>query len=146
MAAIRPCRNPWRELRADYEQRAANGGRDGLNFAIEADGQFIGQCSLFQINTVAQTCGLGITIGDKAYWGKGYGRESINLLIEYGFRHHNLRKIWLEVHADNTRALRAYQACGFLEEGRLRAHVYSNGHYEDLVVMGLLRAEWQAPS
>lgn len=133
-------------LRAEYEQDAAKGGRDGLRFAIEADGQFIGQCALFHVNAVAGTAALGITIGDKRYWGQGYGRESIGLLVEYGFLHHNLRRIWLEVYAGNVRAQRAYAACGFREEGRLRAHVYANGAYEDVILMGLLRSEWEARS
>ena len=130
-------------LEAEYDQEVARGGRDGPRFAIEADGKLIGQCALFNVNATAQTCELGITIGDKEYWGRGYGRESINLLVEYAFRYHNYRKVWLQVHAGNERAMRAYQACGFVEEGRLRAHVWSDGLYDDLVVMGLLREEWQ---
>ena len=130
-------------LEAEYDQEVARGGRDGPRFAIEADGKLIGQCALFNVNATAQTCELGITIGDKEYWGRGYGRESINLLVEYAFRYHNYRKVWLQVHAGNERAMRAYRACGFVEEGRLRAHIWSDGRYDDLVVMGLLREEWQ---
>ena len=130
-------------LEAEYDQEVVRGGRDGPRFAIEADGKLIGQCALFNVNATAQTCELGITIGDKEYWGRGYGHESINLLVEYAFRYHNYRKVWLQVHAGNERAMRAYQACGFVEEGRLRAHVWSDGRYDDLVVMGMLREEWQ---
>lgn len=132
-------------LQAEYDQEAAKGGRDGSAFAIEADGKFIGQCALFNFNPTAQTCELGITIGDKAYWGRGYGRESISLLVEYAFRQRNVHKVWLQVHARNERAVSAYQACGFQQEGRLRAHVWSNGSYDDLIQMGLLRDEWQKP-
>jgi RimJ/RimL family protein N-acetyltransferase len=93
------------------------------------------------VDSVARTCELGITIGNKSYWGKGYGREAISLLVDYGFRYHNFRKVWLRVHGSNERAQRAYRAVGFTEEGRLRAHVYSNGNYDDLVFMGILREE-----
>ena len=130
-------------LQAEHDQEASKGGRNGPVFAIEADGKFIGQCALFNINTIAQTGELGITIGDAAYWGRGYGRESIGLLVEYAFIHRNFHKVWLQVHASNLRAQRAYAACGFREEGRLRSHVWSNGQYDDLVIMGLLRSEWQ---
>ncbi|MCO6452231.1 MAG: GNAT family N-acetyltransferase [Caldilineales bacterium] len=118
---------------------STGGGRDGTSFAIEADGLFIGQCALFNLDVVARRAELGITIGDKDYWGQGYGREAVQLLVDYGFRHHNLRRIWLEVHARNQRAFRAYLACGFVEEGRLRKHVWSDGSYDDLVIMGILR-------
>ncbi len=132
-------------LQAEFDQQVSGGGRDGMNFAIEADGLCIGHCGLFNVNATAHTCELGITIGDKAYWGRGYGRESVSLLVDYAFRHHNMHKVWLQVHASNERAVRAYRACGFREEGRLRAHVWSNGQYDDLIVMGLLAGEWQTP-
>ncbi len=130
-------------LEAEFDQNVAKGGRDGSSFAIEADGKFIGQCALFNMNEEAQTCELGITIGDHEYLGLGYGREAVMLLLDYGFRLRNLRKIYLTVNGNNERAIRAYRACGFVEEGRWRAHVWSNGQYVDLVCMGILRDEWK---
>ena len=130
-------------LQTEYEQQLSKGGRDGTSFAIEADGKFIGPCALFQFDPVAHTCALGITIGDKAYWGRGYGREAVNLLLEYAFQLQNIRRVYLTVNGNNERAIRAYQACGFVQEGRLRAHVWSNGAYIDLVYMGILRDEWE---
>ncbi len=130
-------------LQAEFESKVSSGGRNGASFAIEADGQLIGQCSLFNFDDTAHTCELGIAIGDKAYWGKGYGREAVGLLLEYAFRYRNLRRVFLRTDGQNIRGQRAYRACGFVEEGRLRAHVYSNGAYDDLVFMGILRDEWQ---
>ena len=129
-------------LQAEYDQDAAKGGRDGTRFAIEANGQFIGQCALFNTNHTAQTCELGITIGDKAYWGQGYGRDALRLLLEYAFRYQNYRKVWLQVHAKNERAVRAYQSCGFVIEGRQREQVWNDGAYDDLLLMGVLRHDW----
>lgn len=128
-------------LQADFDAGVTKGGRDGLSFAIEADGQYIGGCALFQVDDVARTAALGITIGNKTYWGRGYGREAVHLLVDYAFRLRNLRRVWLTVNGNNERAIRAYQACGFVEEGRQRQHVWSNGEYVDLVYMGLLRNE-----
>ena len=85
---------------------------------------------------------IGITIRDKN-WGRGFGREAIALFVEYGFLQRNLRKVWLHVHGENRRAQGAYGACGFTEEGRLRAHVWSNGRYDDLLVMGLMVEQWR---
>jgi RimJ/RimL family protein N-acetyltransferase len=127
-----------------YTQESSNTGSDSVMFAIEADEKFIGFCALFHYDNVAHTCELGIIIGDRAYWGRGYGRESINLLVEYAFRLRNFRKVWLTTRATNERAIRAYRACGFIEEGRLRAHEWSAGEYVDVVYMGLLRDEWQS--
>ena len=130
-------------LYAEYDSQATAGGRDGAAFAIEADGKFIGQCALFNFNETAHTCELGITIGDKAYWGGGYGRDAISILLDYAFRLRNFRRVYLAVNGNNERAIRAYRACGFVEEGRLREHVWSNGVYVDLVYMGILRGEWE---
>jgi len=130
-------------LQAEFDQEAAKGGRDATRFAIEVEGKCIGVCALFNLNATAQTCELGIGIGDKDCWGRGLGRESIQLLLTYGFEYHNYHKVWLRVHAANERAIRAYQACGFVEEGRQRAHVWCNGAYDDLLLMGILREEWR---
>jgi RimJ/RimL family protein N-acetyltransferase len=130
-------------LQADYEAKLGQGEREGTGFAIEADHKFIGHCALFRFDQVARTCELGITIGDKDYWGQGYGREAIGLLLDYGFRFHNLHRVFLTVNGNNERAIRAYQACGFVAEGRLRAHVWHDDGYVDLVYMGLLREEWK---
>jgi RimJ/RimL family protein N-acetyltransferase len=129
-------------LQAEYEIDITKGGRDGARFAIEADEKCIGQCALFNFNETAQTCELGITIGDKAYWGRGYGRDAIHSLLDYAFHLRNMHRVYLSVNGNNQRAIRAYKSCGFVEEGSLRAHVWHNGDYIDLVMMGLLREEW----
>lgn len=131
-------------LQAEFDQDAARGGRNGANFAIEADGKFIGQCALFNFNDTAHCCDLGIAIGDVEYLGRGYGREAVLLLLDYAFRLRNLHKVSLTVNSDNERALRAYRACGFVEEGRLREQAWSAGRYIDLVCMGILSREWFA--
>lgn len=130
-------------LEVEFDTNIKNGGRDGMTFAIEASGRFIGHCSLFQFHPTNRTCALGITIGDQEYWGHGYGRNALDLLLDYAFRLQNTRRIHLNVNSTNERAIRAYQACGFVEEGRLRQHVWNNGQYIDLVQMGILRDEWQ---
>jgi len=126
-------------LEAEFDSNVSSGGREGASFVIEADGVVIGGCALFNFNDSARTCALGITIGDKSYWGRGLGREAINLLLDYAFRYRNLRKVWLTVNGANARAIAAYEACGFVEEGRQRAQVWSAGAYDDLVYMGALK-------
>lgn len=137
-----PMPQPLERLQAEFDTQAGAGGRDNARFAIEVSGKFIGQCALYNFDETARTCELGITIGDQAYWGQGYGREAIRLLLDYAFRLRNLRKVFLRVNGNNERAIRAYQACGFGEEGRLRQQVWSAGEYLDLVYMGVLRDEW----
>ncbi len=141
-----PMPQPLPMLEAEYEQNWSKGGRDNASFVIEADGKCIGGCALFDFDTTAQTCQLGIGIGDQDYWGRGYGRDAVRTLVHYAFHYRNFRRVWLRVHARNERGIRAYRAAGFVEEGRLRAHVWSDGAYDDLVYMGILREEWTPPA
>lgn len=134
-------------LEAEFEENAKKGGRDGTWFAIEADGKFIGQCGLYGFDDfrgVAHRCDLGIAIGDKEYWGRGYGREALALLVDYAFTHWNMQRVGLQVNATNDRAIRAYRSVGFIEEGRLRRYGWSMGKYVDTVSMSILREEWEA--
>jgi RimJ/RimL family protein N-acetyltransferase len=113
-------------------------------FAIDVDDVLIGSCMLGHFDKTARVGELSITIGDKAYWGKGYGSEAVALLIEYAFVHRNLNRVWLGVSGDNERAIRAYARAGFVEEARLRDHMWMGGALRDMVVMGVLRPEWEA--
>ena len=117
---------------------------DHAHFAIEADGKYLGYCSLMHIQNRYGNFELGIMIGDHDYWGKGYGREIIRLLLDYGFHYLGGRRIELTTHAKNERAIRCYLACGFVEEGRPRKVLWIDGEYVDLVNMAILRDEWQA--
>ncbi len=113
-------------------------------FVIEAEAKVIGDIGLHDIDRRHGTAELGIGIYERDFLGKGYGRDAINVLLEWAFEVQNVRRIWLETSAVNERAIRSYSACGFVEEGRLRQHDFFRGEYVDVVVMGLLRSEWQA--
>jgi RimJ/RimL family protein N-acetyltransferase len=133
--------SPWGKAQDFYTSRTRF-ENDIAPFAIEADGTYIGYCSLMHLRDRHGNVELGIMIGDRAYWNRGYGREAINLLLDYGFRYQAARRIHLTTHAKNERAIRCYLACGFVEEGRPRQVVWIDGAYTDLVEMSMLRDEW----
>jgi RimJ/RimL family protein N-acetyltransferase len=124
-----------------FDQELNRGDPGSVSFAIEVDGQYVGHCGLHSTDSTARHCELSIEIGDSAYWGRGYGREVVTMLTAYAFDHMNMNRIWLNTHSENERAMRCYTACGFVEEGRLRQHLWLNGHYVDRVIMGLLRQD-----
>lgn len=141
-----PTPTPQPSVVAAYEQRREHA--DSVNFAItanEATGRLIGQCGLWRHDQLGRTVELGITIGVREYWGRGYGREAVGLLVDYAFRLRNMRRVHLSVLASNDRAIRSYSGAGFVEEGRLREHVWSAGSYVDLVLMGRLRHSQEDP-
>jgi len=112
------------------------------HWAIEAEGRHVGNCALRPVPT-GTTASFGITIGDKNYWGKGYGTSAVREALRRGFREMGLRRIQLHVRADNLRAIRCYETCGFQHEGLLRQTVFKHGQYLDLLNMGILREEWE---
>ena len=135
--------------RADEErwlnERPANGFANGVRLAIETkDGVHIGNVDLHQTNLEDRKAGLGIMLGEKDYWAKGYGTDAIDTLLKFAFHEMNLNRVWLHVFEFNERAMVCYQKCGFKEEGRLRQHYYQEGRYWDSVVMGILRDEFDA--
>ena len=130
------------QAQAAYEDSVKNADEDSAWFAIEADGKYIGNCCLMGLNRPHGILELGIVIGDRQYWGRGYGRDATKLLLRYGFHYLGARRIVLTTHARNERAIRCYRACGFVEECRPRQVLWIEGEYVDLVNMSILREEW----
>src|SRR5262245_23781486 len=106
----------WYDKRLDDEEKTM--------FAIEADGKVIGDVNLHGLDRRHGAAEMGIAIYDRDYIGQGYGRDAIRLIVEWAFDVQNWRRIWLTTIAPNERAIRAYLACGFVEEGRLREQVF----------------------
>ena len=136
---------PSRRERADeFVGQRHEDPRDVARLAIEADQQYIGHCSLSGLRDPHGNLELGIVIGDRKYWARGYGREVVGLLLGYGFHALRARRIALTTHEDNPRAIRCYTSCGFLEDGRPRQAFWTGSRYADLVEMSILRDEWAA--
>jgi RimJ/RimL family protein N-acetyltransferase len=112
-------------------------------WCIEAEGKPVGTLGLHEIDETHGRATLGIAIGEKEYWGRGYGREAIGRALAYGFGELELRRIDLNVDQDNERGIRCYEACGFQREGLLRAYRLRRGRPVSGVVMSVLREEFE---
>jgi RimJ/RimL family protein N-acetyltransferase len=137
---------PWSKARweAEMESWVEEPDDTTVRFVIEVDGEVVGQCQLDKLDHYRGICDLGISLG-RAYWGQGFGQDAVRTLVGYAFRYLNMRKVCLEVLADDERAVGAYRKVGFVEEGRLRRQAWFEGEYRDAFVMGLLREEWVPP-
>jgi len=112
-------------------------------FGIETlDGQLIGNLGLHDLDWKERCAVLGIVIGEKDYWGKGYGTDAVHTALWFAFEHMNLHRIQLSVYAYNKRAVRCYEKSGFRHEGRMRSKHFFSGEYHDELIMGILRAEF----
>ena len=143
MAFGPPIPRSMAEMEAWFDKRLAE--RDSNVFAIEVDGQVVGTCNLRDIDPVHRRAELGISLASEAI-GKGYGSDSIRVLLDLAFTHMNLHKVSLDTLASNEPGLRAYRACGFVETGRMRQHEWFEGHWDDLILMDILREDWLARS
>ena len=109
-----------------------------------ATDKLIGNCSLFDISHINRKAELGIFIGDKTYWNKGFGTEAIELIIDYGFNILNLHNIWLEVYSFNKRAIKSYEKAGFQIIGKRREAKIINGKKYDEIYMDILSSEFES--
>ncbi|RPJ49174.1 MAG: N-acetyltransferase, partial [Chloroflexi bacterium] len=115
----------------------------GFSIRSLADDRVIGFVDLSGVDWTARNCWVGIGIGEREYWGKGYGTDSMNLILRFAFESLNLRRVSLDVFEYNERAHQSYCKCGFKEEGRMRQWMQRGGERFDLIFMGILREEWE---
>ncbi|HEX5500307.1 MAG TPA: GNAT family protein, partial [Thermomicrobiales bacterium] len=92
----------------------------------------------------ARAVELSILIGEPDLWGQGLGADALETVLDACFNGWNLHRVWLRSEAWNVRAHRLYTKAGFRQEGVLRQAAFLDGRYEDVLVFGLLAAEWAA--
>ncbi|OGM96452.1 MAG: hypothetical protein A3B86_03260 [Candidatus Yanofskybacteria bacterium RIFCSPHIGHO2_02_FULL_38_22b] len=106
------------------------------------DGVLIGSMGIHQINWRDRICTTGALIGEKDYWGKGYGTDAKMLLLDYIFNTLNLNKVCSAVIVYNKRSLHYSLHCGYKVEGRRKNHVFRKGRYWTLIELGLFKEDW----
>jgi diamine N-acetyltransferase len=129
-----------------FTQMVERQGKDSYHFVMCRldDEQPFGTISLFNIDLVNGSAGIGIAIGEKNLWGQGLGTDAMNALLDFGFGHLRLERLWLHVYDYNVRGRRSYEKSGFILEGTERHAVYVRGRHHDVNVMSVLRDEWSA--
>ncbi|WP_027963991.1 GNAT family N-acetyltransferase [Halalkalibacillus halophilus] len=106
--------------------------------------QAIGITSLINIDYKNRNAELIIDIGEKTYWGSGYGTEAVTLLLNFAFQELNFHRLSLRVFSFNEKAIHLYKKLGFQEEGKSRQALYRNGRWHDIIHMGLLKEEFES--
>lgn len=106
-------------------------------FAIETlEGKHIGNCTYYGIDKTNGEAELGIMIGNRDYWDKGYGADAVTTLVNRIFRQTKLNRIYLKTLNSNTRAQKCFQKCGLIPYGHLNKDGYN------FVLMELHRKQW----
>ena len=106
--------------------------------AIETkEGKHIGNCTYYGIDSDKGEAELGIMIGDRDYWDRGYGADAVAALLDYVFRKTKLNRLYLKTLVYNARAQKCFAKCGFTPYGHLKKDGYS------FILMELNRDEWK---
>jgi RimJ/RimL family protein N-acetyltransferase len=104
--------------------------------------ELIGNCGFWEVDNLNQTGEVGIFIGNKNFWDKGYGTEALTLLLDYGFKALNLHNIQLKVYDYNKRGIRSYEKIGFKLIGIRRDALYRNMERHNIIFMDILADEF----
>jgi len=121
LEALPPLRLSFQEYMENYEEELCNSNGRFRWFAIDTiDGKHIGNCMYYDIDEDKRQTQLGIMIGDRVDWGRGYGSDAVNALLSYIFANTDLERVYLNTLEQNDRALRCFQKCGFLTCGQAK--------------------------
>jgi RimJ/RimL family protein N-acetyltransferase len=125
-----------------FEKETEN--NDHFSFAIRTlDGdRIIGDIGLDGIRWTHGDCFVGIGLGEREFWGKGYGTDAMKVILRFAFTELNLHRVTLDVFEYNPRGIRSYEKAGFEHEGRERGLLLREGRRWDVLYMGILREDW----
>lgn len=108
-------------------------------FAIlnKKPGKFIGNTGVHKIDQTHKKCSVGILIGEKDHWNKGFGTDAMKTVLKYCFKKLKLYKVSLVVDPKNKRGIRCYEKCGFRKEGYLKDDDFYKGKRYDSILMAV---------
>ena len=120
----------------DYTRMVDESHNDFL-FGIytSSDNVHIGNIKIGEINQLHKFGNLGLMIGEKKYWDKGYGTEAVKLATEYAFHKLRLNKLLAGIYENNTGCYKAFLKAGYNEVGRLKKHRLHKDEYVDQIIM-----------
>jgi len=126
---------PYGEYVGYYADELRYPSKRRCRFAIDTldEGRHVGNIMYYDIDRDSRQAELGIMIGDREYWGLGYGADAVATLVRHIFDDTNIDRVHLKTLEWNLRAQQCFRKCGFVACGRTTRH----GH--DFLVMELHR-------
>jgi len=129
-----------KDLEEELEKQ--NVGQYLFNIRKLDDDALLGEMDLYVVSWSARNTFVGISIGERDFWGKSYGTDAMKVILRYAFTEINMNRVSLGVFEYNPRAIRSYEKAGFRHEGRVRKLLNKEGKRWDMLEMGILREEW----
>jgi ribosomal-protein-alanine N-acetyltransferase len=116
-----------------------------LNFQIveKESNTIIGNCGFHSWNPQHHRAEVGYALNSDEFKNKGFMKEALQKVIEYGFQELDLNRIEALIDENNTPSKKLLHHFGFTREGNLRGHYWVNGVFEDSVLYSLLKSEYK---
>lgn len=122
---------------------ATDSSRKDFMICLKHNNEPIGFCGIKNIDLINQKAESYLAIGNAEFWGKGIGFETKKALLDYSFMHLNLNKIYSYHQSDNEAMIKINMKLGAQREGLLRQDMRINGQWKDMVIISVLKAEYQ---
>lgn len=126
-----------------YDAQEPAGDRFSFEIHVIGDGRFLGNIGLKGIHPVHRRAELGLFIGPKVDWGKGYGADAIVTCLRFAFFTLGLHSVRIRAHEAHERGLELYRRLGFVDVGRSREAVFQDGRFSDYVELDMLDREFR---
>ena len=133
-----------KKIREWFDQQVEDGPKsERYSFSVRTleEDKYIGFLGLW-VDLIHSEAWVGLGIGEREFWSKGYGSDMMKLCQQYVFAELGIERLSLGLYEYNPRALRSYEKCGFRLEGRTRKDVMREGKRSDTLWMSILREEW----
>lgn len=137
-------KEPLGEFKRRFERMVNHPSPYSRDFEIHAeDGRLIGVAYVANISPSSRHCTIGITIGDRDYWGKGYGRDALRAVLAYCFDELEMHRVCTETFEYNTSWRKLVEWAGFEKEGVERDYLYRDDAFWDKELYSLLEDEYR---
>jgi RimJ/RimL family protein N-acetyltransferase len=131
------------KTKAWFRKNILDSSRTDFSIYCKKTNKMIGFCGLMNIQKPVMKAEMHIVIGDKDYWGGGYGGEAYRLLCNYGFIELGLNRIYGYQLGHNEKAHKAIKKIGWQFEGFLRDDLYSHGEVKGRHIVSILKEDWK---
>ena len=137
---------PMDQLGAEEYLQRLHDDKSRIWFVIvrKQDGRLIGETGLLRMFPPWRTTDMSLIIGEADTRGKGYGREVMEIMLDFAFGAMNFNRVAIGVVGFNEQALKFYKQVGFVQEGVQRQGYYHGYRYYDFIMMSLLKQEYAA--
>ena len=137
--ATKPLRMSYEDFLKYSREEISYSSPSSKRVAIDdLEGRHIGNCMYYDIDLRRRHTELGIMIGDRNYWGRGYGTDSVEALLTHIFTTTPLNRVYLHTLEWNQRARRSFAKSGLHELKNVRRSGM------DFVLMEIMRSEWDS--